>query len=197
MKKRYKIVDSSAFVDGRIIDLVQRGFLEGPFLIPKFIIRELHRLSDSSNHQRRAKGRRALDNVTKLQNMKGVVVKVDKADYRIRDVDTKLVKLSKKRKAILVTTDFNLSKVAEIESIRVINLNTLSNTFKKIILPNEELEIELLKKGDKEDQAVGYLDDGTMVVVFNAASKIGEKVKIITTITYPTQAGRIVFGKLK
>ena len=196
-ERQYKVLDSSTFVDGRIVELIRSRFLEGPFLIPKFIIGELHRLSDSDNNQRRMKGRRALDNIAEIQRIPNIDVVIDRKNYNIRDVDTKLVKLTKKRKSILVTTDFNLTKVAEIESIKVLNLNTLSSMIKKIILPNEELEIELLKKGDKDNQAIGYLEDGTMVVVANALSKLGSKVKIAITTTYPTQAGRIIFGKLK
>lgn len=196
-RKKFKVLDSSTFVDGRIVELIRSEFLEGPFLIPKFIISELHRLSDSDNSQRRMKGRRALDNIAEIQRIPNIDVIIDRKNYNIRDVDTKLVKLTKKRKSVLVTTDFNLTKVAEIESIKVLNLNTLSSMIKRIILPNEELEIELLKKGDKDNQAIGYLEDGTMVVISNAGNKVGNKVKVLTTTTYPTQAGRIIFGKLK
>jgi uncharacterized protein YacL len=192
-----KILDSSVFVDGRIYDLIDQGILEGKFIIPQFIIYELHRLSDSKEVLRRIKGRKALEVVSKVQELKKNNIVIDRKNYPTKDVDTKLMKLAKYRGARIVTTDFNLTKVAKINGVDTMNINNVSTYLKRVLFPDEEVRLDLVKKGDKSNQAVGYLEDGTMVVVENASNSIGMNINMIVTTTHPTTAGRIVFGRLK
>lgn len=192
-----KILDSSALVDGRLIDLMKLNFIDGPFIVPNFILGELHRLADSENPLKRAKGRRALDFVNEIKDI-NVVLKFDKRDFeRISDVDTKLMELALKRNCRIITTDYNLTKVAEIKGIEVVNINMIANVLKTVFLPNEEIVVTLVRKGDKDEQAVGYLEDGTMVVVEDGEPALGKETRVVVTSMYPTPAGKIIFAKLK
>lgn len=192
-----KIMDSSVFVDGRVYDLIDHEIIEGRFVIPHFIIEELHRLSDSKDGVRRAKGRRSLEVISALKKLAHIDLVFDKKDYSIKDVDTKLVLLAKERGAKILTTDFNLAKVANIRGVETMNINFIGNLVKKILFPNEEIRLDLVKAGEKPHQAVGYLEDGTMVVVEGGSYRIGFNATIVVSATYPTAAGRIVFGKMK
>lgn len=193
-----KILDSSALVDGRIVELIKLNFLDGPFIIPNFVLGELHRLSDSENSLKRVRGRRALEFINTIKQMKDIEVIFDLKDFKdVKDVDTKLIELSLYRNAKLITTDFNLTRVAEIRSIKVLNFNIIANAIRVVFLPNEEIEVELVKGGDKDGQAVGYLEDGTMIVVEGGGAKMGKKVIVKVTSMYPTSAGKMIFGSLK
>ncbi len=193
-----KILDSSAIIDGRIMEIVSANFMEGSIVIPSFILRELHRLADSDSALKRAKGRRALDLVDELVKEKKVHVYIETKDYTFTtDVDTKILTFAKEKNAKIITTDYNMSKVAKIHGLVIMNINKLANVMKSILLPEEEIEVELLKRGDKPNQAIGYLEDGTMIIVENGSSKIGEKVKAFVTSTYPTPAGKMIFAKIR
>ncbi|MBZ4683361.1 MAG: hypothetical protein PWP46_1739 [Fusobacteriaceae bacterium] len=192
-----KILDSSIIIDGRILDIMNSGFLEGDIVIPKFVLEELQTLSDSSDNMKRARGRRGLDLVKQLQEMKDYNIVIEEKDYPEKEVDAKLVKLAKDIDGDVLTTDFNLNKVATIQGVKVLNINQLTNSLKLVVLPNEELTIELIKKGDRDGQAVGYLQDGTMVVAEDGGDHVGEIVTLVITSVYPTAAGRMIFGRIK
>ena len=193
-----RIVDSSAFIDGRIMEIIESNFMDGTFVIPCFVLAELHRLSDSESAIKRLKGRRALDFVNAMLKSPQICSYIDSKDYKeTRDVDSKIVLMAKERGAKILTTDYNLSKVAKIQGISVMNINKLANIMKSTLLPDEEIEVDLLKKGDKDGQAIGYLEDGTMLIVENGARKIGRKIRVHVTSTYPTPAGKMIFAKIK
>lgn len=193
-----KILDSSAIIDGRIMEIVNANFMEGAIVIPSFILRELHRLADSDSALKRAKGRRALDLIDELVKDKKVNVYIETKDYTFTtDVDTKIITFAKEKNAKIITTDYNMSKVAKIHGLVIMNINKLANVMKSILLPEEEIEVDLLKKGDKANQAIGYLEDGTMIIVENGSTKVGEKVRAFVTSTYPTPAGKMIFAKIR
>lgn len=192
-----KILDSSIIIDGRITDILNSGFMEGDIVVPKFVLEELQTLSDSSDNMKRARGRRGLDLVKQVQEIEGYKVIIEEKDYKEKEVDTKLIKLAKDMNGDIITTDFNLNKVATIQGVKVLNINQLTNSLKLVVLPNEELKIELIKKGDRDGQAVGYLQDGTMVVAEDGGGHVGELVILVITSVYPTAAGRMIFGRLK
>lgn len=192
-----KILDTSIIIDGRIIEILDSGFIEGDLVIPKFVLEELQTLSDSSDAIKRARGRRGLNLIKDIQAGGEHTVIIEDKDYKVKEVDSKLVKLSKDLKGDILTTDFNLNKVATIQGLKVLNINELGNALKLVVLPNEELDIELIKKGDRDGQAVGYLSDGTMVVAEDGGKNVGEHVTLLVTSVYPTAAGRMIFGKIK
>ncbi|BDU51183.1 PIN/TRAM domain-containing protein [Haliovirga abyssi] len=194
---RGKILDSSAIIDGRILDILETGFVEGEIIIPNFVLEELQYLADSEDNMKRARGRRGLDLIKSIQANKSNKVVVEDKDYKIKEVDAKLVKLGKELNGDVVTTDYNLNKVATIQGVKVLNINKLSNALKPVVIPNEELEIELIKKGDRDGQAVGYLHDGTMVVAEDGGPFLGRTITLVVTSVYPTAAGRMIFGKIK
>lgn len=192
-----KILDTSIIIDGRIIEILESGFVEGNLIIPKFVLEELQTLSDSSDNIKRARGRRGLDLIKEIQGTDEYSVIIEDRDYKGKEVDGKLIKLAKDIKGDILTTDFNLNKVATIQGVKVLNINELGNALKLVVLPNEELRIELIKKGDRDGQAVGYLGDGTMVVAEDGGSNVGESVTLLVTSVYPTAAGRMIFGRIK
>lgn len=194
---KQKILDSSVIIDGRILDIMETDFVEGDIIVPRFILDELQYLADAEDGMKRAKGKRGLDLIKVLQGNKKNKVIISEKDYDVKEVDSKLVKLAKETNADLVTTDYNLNKVATIQGVRVLNINKLSNALKPVVIPNEELNIELIKSGDRDGQAVGYLNDGTMVVAEDGGNFVGEKVVILVTSVYPTAAGRMIFGRIK
>lgn len=194
---KVKILDTSIIIDGRIIEILESGFVEGNLIIPKFVLEELQTLSDSSDNIKRARGRRGLDLIKEIQAKGDYSVIIEDKDYKIKEVDAKLVKLAKDIKGDILTTDFNLNKVATIQGVKVLNINELGNALKLVVLPNEELDIELIKKGDRDGQAVGYLGDGTMVVAEDGGRNVGEQVTLLVTSVYPTAAGRMIFGRIK
>jgi len=192
-----KILDSSAIIDGRIMDILDTGFVEGNIVIPRFVLEELQLLADSEDGMKRAKGRRGLDLIKMIQKEDKFQTIIEDRDYKIKEVDSKLIKLAKETGGDVVTTDFNLNKVATIQGVKVLNINELSNALKPVVIPNEELTIELMKIGDRDGQAIGYLNDGTMVVAEDGGNYIGKVVTLLVTSVYPTAAGRMIFGKIK
>jgi uncharacterized protein YacL len=197
-KRNLKILDTSAIIDGRIADVVETGFLEGTLLVPEFVLRELQIVADSSDSSRRQRGRRGLDILQKMQAHPLLSVQIIEDDFpQLREVDLKLIELAKKRGAPIVTNDFNLSKVAQLHHVQVLNLNDLANSLKPLVLPGERMNIVVLKEGKEYNQGVGYLDDGTMVVVDHARRMIGRAVEITVTSVLQTASGKMIFGKLE
>ena len=197
-KRNVKILDTSAIIDGRIADVVDTGFLEGALVVPEFVLRELQIVADSSDGSRRQRGRRGLDILQKMQANPSLAVQIVEDDFpKLREVDLKLIELAKKMTAPIVTNDFNLSKVAQLHHVRVLNLNDLANSLKPLVLPGEKMNIVVLKEGKEYNQGVGYLDDGTMVVVDHARRMIGRAVEITVTSVLQTASGKMIFGKIE
>lgn len=193
-----KIVDTSVIIDGRILDVCETGFLEGTFIIPQFILQELQHIADSNDPLRRTRGRRGLDILHKIQKMSNITVRIVDEDFpKIKEVDAKLVALARMYGAKIITNDFNLNKVAELQGVSVLNMNELANALKPVVLPGEKLKIFIAKEGKEINQGVGYLDDGTMVVVDNARKNINQNVEVVVTSVLQTAAGRMIFAKLK
>jgi len=198
IKIPYKILDTSVIIDGRIADICDTGFLEGILVIPNFVLNELQMIADSADSIKRNRGRRGLDILNKMQKDQSIMVKISDMDFKdISEVDSKLVQLAKVMKAKVITNDFNLNKVAEFHGVEVLNINLLSNSLKPIVLPGEEMRVLLVKEGKDSNQAIGYLDDGTMVVVENGRRKMNDEVDVIVTSVLQTTAGRMIFTKLK
>jgi uncharacterized protein YacL len=194
----YKILDTSVIIDGRIADICDTGFLEGILVIPNFVLNELQMIADSADSIKRNRGRRGLDILNKMQKDQSIMVKISDIDFKdIPEVDSKLVQLAKVMKAKVITNDFNLNKVAEFHGVDVLNINELSNSLKPIVLPGEEMRVLLLKEGKDSNQAIGYLDDGTMVVVENGRKRINDEVEVTVTSVLQTTAGRMIFTRLK
>jgi len=193
-----KIVDTSVLIDGRINEILHSGFIEGTLIIPRFVLHELQHIADSSDVLRRTKGRRGLDILNEMQHEDGSVQVeiIDDDPEKIREVDLKLLALAKQYKAKIITTDFNLNKVAQIEGIEVMNINTLANSLKPAALPDENLEVKIVKEGKEPTQGIGYLDDGTMIVVDNGRDHIGQTMHVVVTSVLQTAAGRMIFTKL-
>ncbi len=192
-----KLLDSSAVIDGRILDIVDTGFVEGELLVPRFVIEELQRLADSSDAEKRVRGRRGLDFVKRLQNSSGMV-RVDDTDYPdIEAVDAKLVRLGHDLGAMIVSTDHTLKKVAEIQGVRLLNVNDLANSVKPAVLPGEIIEVKILREGREHDQGVGYLDDGTMIVVEAGSSLVGSRVKAEVTSVLQSPSGKMIFSRVR
>lgn len=191
-----KICDTSVLIDGRIAEMAAAGFIDGDLVIPQFVLRELQGIADSSDMLKRNRGRRGLDIVKRLQDIPDVGVKIAEDDFRDEpEVDHKLIRLAEKTGAALLTNDFNLNKVARVRSIKVLNINDLVNALKTILLPGEILPVTIVKEGKEPGQGVGYLDDGTMVVVDAAGASLGEGVNVIVTNIHQTTAGRMIFAK--
>jgi uncharacterized protein YacL len=194
----HKILDTSVIIEGRIADLCETGFLEGTFIIPQFILHELQHIADSSDSMKRARGRRGLDVLHRIQKMVDIDVRIVENDFpRIREVDAKLVALAKEMDARIITNDLNLNKVAELQGVRVLNINELSNALKPVVLPGEALRVFVMKEGKESGQGVAYLDDGTMIVVDNAKRWIGKNVDVVVTSVLQTTAGRMIFTRLR
>ncbi|HXP93462.1 MAG TPA: TRAM domain-containing protein [Candidatus Binatia bacterium] len=190
-----KIIDTSVIIDGRIIEIVESGFLEGPLVLPRFVLRELQQIADSVDSMRRTRGRRGLDVLTKLQEL--APLEISERDYEGLLVDAKLVRLAAERHGKLLTNDYNLNRVAHVEGVEVLNINELANAVKPVVLPGEELNVAIIRDGKEHHQGVGYLDDGTMIVVENGKRLIGETVDVQVTSVLQTVAGRMIFAKLK
>ncbi len=192
-----KLLDTSVVIDGRIGDILKTGFLEGFMIVPKFVIRELQTLADSSDGLKRGKGRRGLDLLHEIQMENPERVFVDDTDYpELEGVDAKLVKLAQQKQWIIVTNDFNLNKVAEIQGIDVLNINDLANAVKQMVVPGENINVFLLREGKEAGQAIAYFEDGTMIVVDNGRRFIGSSVMAEVTSVLQTSAGRMVFAKV-
>lgn len=192
-----KLLDTSVIIDGRIGDILKTGFLEGFIIVPKFVIGELQTLADSADSLKRGKGRRGLDLLHEIQMENPERVFVDDTDYpELEGVDAKLVKLAQQKQWIIVTNDFNLNKVAEIQGIDVLNINDLANAVKQVVVPGESINVFLLREGKEAGQAIAYFDDGTMIVVDNGRRFIGSSVLAEVTSVLQTSAGRMVFAKV-
>ena len=193
-----KILDTSVIIDGRILEIMKTGFLEGPIVIPEFVLVELRHIADSSDGLKRTRGRRGLDILNKIQEEYGIEIyntDSEKAIKEIPEVDVKLLKLAQIIKGKVVANDFNLNKVAAIKEVPVLNINELANAMKPMVIPGETMTVTLIKQGKDQNQAVAYLDDGTMIVVENGRKKIGQTVEIMVTSVLQTAAGRMIFGK--
>jgi uncharacterized protein YacL len=198
MEEHLKILDTSVIIDGRIADVCETGFLEGVFILPQFILQELQHIADAADPMKRARGRRGLDILHKIQKMSRITVRiVDEEFPKIKEVDAKLVALAKLMNAKVITNDFNLNKVAELQGVSVLNINELANSLKPVVLPGEAMKVFVLKEGKEYNQGIAYLDDGTMVVVENARRFIGKNTEVTVTSVLQTTAGRMIFSKLK
>jgi uncharacterized protein YacL len=194
-----KLLDTSVIIDGRLADVCKTGFLEGTLVVPRFILRELQSIADSPDVLRRARGRRGLDILRQLQESdSGVEVQVIEDDpLDVHEVDGKLVRLARQFGAKIVTNDLNLNKVAQIEKVLVLNINDLANSLKPAVLPDEQMHVKIVKEGKEAFQGVGYLDDGTMVVVDGGRDHVGKDVAVVVTSVLQTTAGRMIFTKLQ
>jgi uncharacterized protein YacL len=188
-------VDTSAIIDGRIADIVRTGFLGGELVVPEFVLKELQQVADSADPLKRARGRRGLQVVQDLRT--DVQVATPDVDFpQVSDVDAKLLKLAKERNMPILTTDFNLNRLAQIQDVQVLNVNDLANALKPAVLPGERLDVLLIKEGKESNQGVGYLDDGTMVVVERARERIGETLPVQVTSVLQQPSGKIIFTKI-
>lgn len=191
-----KVLDTSVVIDGRIYDICKVGFMEGPLIVPVFVLNELQLIADSSDDLKRNRGRRGLDIINKMQNDLDVPVQISEEDYDdIQEVDAKLVRMAKETKCKILTNDYNLNKVATVQGAEVLNINELANAVKPVVLPGEEMKVLLVKAGKESGQAVAYLDDGTMIVVENGRKYIGDNITVIVTSILQTAAGRMIFAK--
>jgi uncharacterized protein YacL len=197
-KGSYVILDTRAIIDGRIADISHTGFIAGTMLIPRFVLNELQHIADSPDVLRRNRGRRGLDMLNKLQKDSTVPIQISEVDApEVAEVDAKLVKLAKNLGASIVTNDFNLNRVAEIQGVRVLNINELANAVKPVVLPGEDMRILVIQDGKEVGQGVGYLDDGTMVVIEGGRRFIGEEIDVTVTRVFQTAAGRMIFAHPK
>ncbi|TMW70001.1 PIN/TRAM domain-containing protein [Alteribacter natronophilus] len=197
-KGSLKILDTSVIIDGRIADICQTRFLEGTLIIPEFVLEELQHIADSSDVLKRNRGRRGLDILNKIQKELPIDVEIYEGDFEdIQEVDSKLVKLAKVIDGYVVTNDFNLNKVCDLQGVSVLNINDLANAVKPVVLPGEEMAVQVIKDGKEHNQGVAYLDDGTMIVVEEGRSYIGKEIDVIVTSVLQTSAGRMIFAKPK
>lgn len=195
-----KILDTSVIIDGRIADIMKTGFIEGSVVIPEFVLVELRHIADSSDGLKRNRGRRGLDILNRIQNEHGIEIyntALEKSLDEIPEVDVKLLKLAQIMNGKVVTNDFNLNKVATIKGVEVLNINELANTLKPVVLPGEDMVLFLVKEGKETNQAVAYLDDGTMIVVEEGRKHIGQTITVTVTSVLQTSAGRMIFAKPK
>ena len=197
IRRDTKILDTSAIIDGRIGDIAETGFLEGTLIVPEFVLRELQMVADSSDSSKRQRGRRGLDVLQRMRENAQITVQITEQDFpHVKEVDLKLIELAKHLEAKIVTNDFNLNKVAQVRGVGVLNINDLANSLRPVVLPGEKMRIVVMKEGKEYDQGVGYLDDGTMVVVDHARRLIGRSVEIAVTSVLQTTSGKMIFGRL-
>ncbi len=193
-----KILDTSVIIDGRIADICKTGFVEGPLVIPEFVLEELQHIADSSDNLKRNRGRRGLDILKKIQKELEIEVIIVDTDFEdVSEVDSKLVKLAQQMNGKVVTNDFNLNKVADLQGVQVLNINDLTNSVKSIVLAGEEMDTQIIKEGKETGQGIGYLDDGTMIVVDGGRRYVGKNVAVVVTSVLQTSAGRMIFAKTK
>jgi len=193
-----KILDTSVIIDGRIADIVRTEFLDGVLIIPSFVLEELQYIADSADVLKRNRGRRGLDILNRIQKELKIKVQVLEIDFEeLQEVDSKLVKLAKQIQGKLVTNDFNLNKVCELQGVAVLNINDLANAVKPVVLPGEEIAVQVIKDGKETGQGIGYLDDGTMIVVEGGREFIGSRIEVLVTSVLQTSAGRMIFAKPK
>ena len=194
----YRIIDTSVIIDGRVADICDTGFIEGDLIVPRFILDELQHIADSSDSMKRSRGRRGLDVLNRMQKSVNINIEIVDQDFpKIKEVDSKLVALAKKMNGKIITNDFNLNKVAELQGIKVLNVNELANALKPVVLPGEIVAVKIIKEGKEPGQGVAYLDDGTMVVVDHASKHLGENIEALVTSVLQTTAGRMIFSELK
>nr|WP_285846813.1 PIN/TRAM domain-containing protein [Priestia koreensis] len=194
----FKILDTSVIIDGRIADICQTQFLEGTIVIPQFVLEELQHIADSSDALKRNRGRRGLDILNRIRKELPVRVEIYEGDFEdIQEVDSKLVKLAKITSGVVVTNDFNLNKVCELQNVKVLNINDLANAVKPVVLPGEEMHVLVIKDGKEHNQGIAYLDDGTMIVVEEGRNYIGKSIDVLVTSVLQTSAGRMIFAKPK
>ncbi len=190
------ILDTNSIIDGRIADIIQTGFVHGTMLIPKFVLEELHYIADSPDPLRKIRGRRGLDILTKLQKESDIPVQISDVDFEgVRDVDTKLVELAKMMRCPIVTNDVNLNRVASLQGVKILNINELTNALKPVVLPGEEMRLQIVQEGKEHGQGIGYLDDGTMVVVEGGRRFINREITVIVSRVLQTGAGRMIFAQ--
>ncbi|MFQ6067198.1 MAG: PIN/TRAM domain-containing protein, partial [bacterium] len=195
---KYKILDTSVIIDGRIADLCETGFIEGALVIPNFILGELQQIADSSTSTKRTRGRRGLDMVNRLQNQENIPVQIMDRDFpHIPEVDGKLLQLAKIMGAEIVTNDHNLKKIAKIQNVKVLNINEVATALKPVVLPGESLKISILKEGENPNQGVAYLEDGTMVVIEGGKKFIGKEMQVLVTSVLQTTTGKMIFTEVK
>ncbi|MEQ1760373.1 MAG: PIN domain-containing protein [Vicinamibacterales bacterium] len=195
-RRRYRILDTSVIIDGRVADICETGFMDGTVVIPQFVLKELQLVADSSDSAKRNRGRRGLDILQKIQKMSGLDVMISDVDFPdVREVDLKLIELARTLEGKIVTNDFNLNKVAQLRGVQVLNINELANSLKPVVLPGELMKVFILKEGKEYNQGVAYLDDGTMVVVDNARKMIGKTIDVVVTSVLQTTAGKMIFGR--
>jgi len=195
-QRRYRILDTSVIIDGRIVDICETGFVDGTLVVPQFVLKELQQVADSADSLRRNRGRRGLDILQRIQKMAGLDVIVSDTDFPdIKEVDLKLIELARQLSGKIVTNDFNLNKVAQLRGVEVLNINELANSLKPVVLPGETMKVFILKEGKEYNQGVAYLDDGTMVVVDNARTMIGKTIDVVVTSVLQTTAGKMIFGR--
>ncbi|HOP87117.1 MAG TPA: PIN domain-containing protein [Acetomicrobium flavidum] len=200
MHDNIKILDTSALIDGRILDIAKVGFIEGTLCIPAFVLLELQAIADSTDPLRRAKGRRGMEVVEDLQKLPDVKVEILEQtlkELKVDTVDEGLIELAKKLRAKIITTDYNLNKIASIQGLSVLNVNDLANALKPVLIPGETLEVDVIKEGKEPNQGVAYLTDGTMLVVEDGEKYIGKRVEVVITSMLQTSAGRMIFGRVK
>jgi uncharacterized protein YacL len=191
---QYKVLDTSVIIDGRIADICETGFLEGTLVVPQFVLRELQQVADSSDSLKRNRGRRGLDILQKMQKIAHVTVQIVETDFpEVREVDLKLIELARRMNGKIVTNDFNLNKVAQLRGVPVLNINELANSLKPVVLPGEVMRVFVIKEGKEAGQGVGYLDDGTMVVVDQARKALGKTIEVSVTSVLQTTAGKMIF----
>jgi len=196
-RRSAKVLDTSVIIDGRIADIAEAGFIDGMMVVPEFVLRELQIVADSTDGSKRQRGRRGLDMLQRMQSNNNIQVQIVPDDFpSIREVDLKLLELAKKWEAKVVTNDFNLNKVAHLHRVEVLNINDLANALKPVVLPGEHMTVLILKEGKEYNQGVGYLDDGTMVVVDHARKLIGKSIEISVTSVLQTASGKMIFGKM-
>ena len=193
-----KILDTSVIIDGRILDIMSTGFIEGKVIIPSFVLDELRHIADSSDSLKRNRGRRGLDILSELKNARIATVEIMEVDYpELQEVDSKLLKLAHEVQGKVVTNDFNLNKVAKLQRIQVLNINDLANSIKQVVLPKEEMSVAVVKEGKEADQGLSYLNDGTMIVIENGRKYVGKNIDVVVTTVLQTSAGRMIFAKVK
>jgi uncharacterized protein YacL len=191
-----KVIDTSCIIDGRIEQLLKTGFLEGQILVPKFVLQELQNLADAGNDQKRLRGRRGLDILNRIQEEYPKKIVIHSKDYEdIETVDAKLVSLAQEINGTLLTNDYNLSKVASLQGVQILNINDLAQAIRPLYLPGDNLELKILKEGKEPEQGIGYLDDGTMVVVDEGDRYVGGEIQVVVTSSLQTSAGRMIFAK--
>lgn len=192
-----KLLDTSVIIDGRIADIVKTGFIDGPLLVPNFVLEELQHIADSSDLLKRNKGRRGLDILNMMSEGKDVEVRIHDGDFpEIQEVDSKLVKLAQTLNGYIVTNDYNLNKVAQLQGLQVLNINDLANALKPVVIPGDSMTVEIVKEGKTGRQGIGYLDDGTMIVVEEGRNYLGQTVEVEVTSALQTSAGRMIFAKV-